>query len=270
MQGLEFLDICPNHGWFEHVRHSMLTRLTTFGLAAVLLTACSEEPPPRSVEEFIANPVVLEAVMVRCSRNRAETRYEAECLNAREAVDRILAREKALRRAELEAESERKREALRRTQRAAAEARRRAAEAARLREEAEYLAQFGEVPAELPPAEDPGPAGNAPVAVIPAPAGAGGVVAGEGRAAEIPVVQEPMVELTVELTVEPMVESMVEPTAEEPPGLPETPGERGDASNAETESQAPASLDAIRDELRRRSLEVGNEDGNEPGDTAGQ
>ncbi len=240
----------------------MLTRLTTFGLAAVLLTACSEEPPPRSVEEFIANPVVLEAVMVRCSRNRAETRYEAECLNAREAVDRILAREKALRRAELEAESERKREALRRAQRAAAEARRRAAEAARLREEAEYLAQFGEVPVELPPAEDPGPAGNAPVAVIPVPAEAGGLVAGEGPAAETPVVQEPMVES--------MFEPMVEPMAEEPPALPETPVERGDASNAETESQAPTSLDAIRDEFRRRSLEVGNEEGNEPGDTAGQ
>lgn len=223
----------------------MLTRLTTFGLVAALLTACSKEPPPRSVEEFIENPVVLEAAMVRCSRNRAETRYEAECVNAREAVDRISAREEAKRRAELEAQSERKREALRRTQRAAAEARRRAAEAARLREEAEYLMQFGEVHTALPAAEDPGLAGNAPVAVIPEPVDAETAVAGEG------------------------------PAVEELPTVPETVVERGDAPpDAEPEPPTPASLDAIRDELRRRSdeagAEVGNDGaGNEPGDTAG-
>ena len=44
---------------------------------------------------------------------------------------------------ELEASSERKREALRRTQAAAAEARRREAEAEQVREEAAYLSQFG-------------------------------------------------------------------------------------------------------------------------------
>jgi hypothetical protein len=72
------------------------------------------------------------------------SKYEAECVNAREAINRIAANEEKERRAELEAQSERKRQSLRRTQQAAAEARRRAAEARRQREEAEYLGVFDE------------------------------------------------------------------------------------------------------------------------------
>jgi hypothetical protein len=73
------------------------------------------------------------------------------------------------RRAELEAQSKRKRDALRNTQRAQAEARRRVAETRRQREEDDYLAQFGV----LPPIEEPvadelgGNVGNVPLAVIP-------------------------------------------------------------------------------------------------------
>lgn len=84
--------------------------------------------------------------MVRCGRNRAQTKYEAECVNAREASNRIAAVEEEERRKEMEARFERKRRALRNTQAAAAEARRRAAEAQRLREEAEYLGQFEALP----------------------------------------------------------------------------------------------------------------------------
>lgn len=229
----------------------MMTRLTTFGLVAVLLSGCSKEPPPRSVEEFLANPVVLEAAMVRCSRNRNETRYDAECVNAREAVDRLAAREEADRRAELEAQSERKREALRRTQRAAAEARRRAAEAARLREEAEYLAQFGEVPVEGLSAGDPSAAGNvpdapnAPIAVIPEPSDA--------------------------------AEAATVLSSETPSRVTEMPHDGGSLPDVETtpdiettpQAPAPASLDAIRDELRRRADGVDPEAGNEAGETAG-
>jgi hypothetical protein len=119
------------------------------------------------VTEFVENPILLEAAVLRCAKNRSTTKYEQECINAREAVKRIQAKEEENRRVELEARSERKREALRRTQQAAAEARRRAAEAERLRKEAEYLAQFGV----LPPAEgdDEGalPEGNLPIAVVP-------------------------------------------------------------------------------------------------------
>ena len=109
----------------------------------VLLAGCAEEPPPRTVTEFTENPVLLEAAMVRCSQDRRATRYDAECMNAREAVKRIEAKEEAKRREEFERQSEEKRRALRRTQQAAAEARRRRAEEQRRREEEEYLAQFG-------------------------------------------------------------------------------------------------------------------------------
>ena len=112
-----------------------------------MLAACSEPPPPRSVADFVENPILLEATMVRCAQNRSELKYEAECVNAREAVNRLAAAEQQARAAELERQSERKRQALRRTQEAAAQARERAREAQRLREEAEYLGIFEQLPA---------------------------------------------------------------------------------------------------------------------------
>jgi hypothetical protein len=136
------------------------------GLA--LVTGCAEEPKPRSVTEFLENPIVLEAAVVRCAQNRTESRYDAECMNARQAISIIEAKEERARRDAFEAESDKKREALRRTQQAAAEARRRAAEAERRREEAEYLAQFGELPPD--PGDEAGvegDQGNAPAMVIP-------------------------------------------------------------------------------------------------------
>ena len=133
----------------------------------VLLAGCAEEPPPRTVTEFTENPVLLEAAMVRCSQDRRATRYDAECMNAREAVKRIEAKEEAKRREEFERQSEEKRRALRRTQQAAAEARRRRAEEQRRREEEEYLAQFGvPMPSAEPEAEEQ-LNGNTPIAVIP-------------------------------------------------------------------------------------------------------
>ena len=134
--------------------------------AVALLAACSEEPEPRSVSQFIEHPILLEAALVRCTQNRVESRYEVECMNVREAVKLTEAKEDLARRAELEAQSKRKRDSLRNTQRAAAEARRRAAEAQQRREEAEYLAQFGELPpSEVAETEDT--IGNVPMAVIP-------------------------------------------------------------------------------------------------------
>lgn len=142
-------------------------RHTVTIIAICLLAACAEEPPPRSVQEFVDNEILLEAAMVRCAANRVETRYEAECVNAREAVKIIAAREEDERQARMEALSEQKRRALRRTLDAKAEARKRAAEQKRLREEAAYLAQFGELP---PSAEDREETadGNAPTLEVPA------------------------------------------------------------------------------------------------------
>jgi hypothetical protein len=127
----------------------MLIRNSRFAFVAgipLLLSACAKELPPRSVDEFVENPILLEATMVRCAENRSQKKYDAECVNARDAVNRISAMQEKEQRAELEARSEQKRQALRRTQEAAAEARRQAAEAQRLREEAAYLGQFGAPP----------------------------------------------------------------------------------------------------------------------------
>ena len=197
----------------------MYTRLTIWIGVAALLGACAEPPAPRSVAEFLENPIVLEAALVRCAQNRRESRYEAECVNAREANKLVAAREEETRRAEFEKQSERKRQALRRTQEAAATARRRAAEAARRREEAAYLAQFGELPPDAGANATESDAGNAPTAVIPEPVEESGAL---------------------ENTV--YNEALTEPAAD-----------AGNAPGAETD--APEDLGEIRDELRRRNEE---------------
>ena len=185
-----------------------------------ILAGCAEEAPPRTVTEFLDNPLLLEAAMVRCSQDRAKTRYDAECVNARQAVSRIQAKEEAEARAAAEARSESKRAALRRTQAAAAEARRRAAEAQRLREEAEYLAQFGVLPSTEETTTDPLEQGNLPVAVVPA-------------AEEAPAIEDGSAELPVTTEV--------------------------DAPPPASEPQQPASdLESIREELRRRGEGGGN------------
>jgi hypothetical protein len=120
--------------------------MTLFLAGFGLLAACSEEPRPRSVTEFIKQPIMLEAAMVRCQQNRNGTRYDAECVNARQAAQQIEAKTTGARKAELEALSESKRLALRRTMSAVSKARERAAENERLRTEEEYHAQFGVAP----------------------------------------------------------------------------------------------------------------------------
>ena len=140
-------------------------RLTLITLCLGTVAACTREPPARSVDEFLNDPLLLEAALVRCTQNRSESRYLAECINAREAVKLIEAKEEAKHREQLEAQSQRKRDALRRTQQAAAEARRRVADAERRRREEEYLEQFGELPPDSEAANDID--GNEPTAVIP-------------------------------------------------------------------------------------------------------
>lgn len=189
-----------------------------------LMAGCEEEQPPRSTMEFLDNPIMLEAAMVRCSQDRNATRYDAECVNARQAVQQIEAKEEVARQAEFDARSKSKRQSLRRTQEAAAQARRRAADAERLRIEAEYLAQFGVAP----PREDQTPvvqadSGNTPMAVIPD--------------------SEQPVELSTG------------------PGdvLPATDGGNAPGIAIQPEEEVPATdLDAIRDELQRRNEESGN------------
>jgi len=198
--------------------------------SALFLQGCGQEAQPvRTVQEFLDNPAFLEAAMVRCAQNRAETRYDTECINARQAVSIIEAREERERRDKLESESESKRDALRRTQRAAAEARRRAAEQEQLRKEAEYLAQFGELPKVPSDASDEPLKANVPGAIIPA-------------------------------TTEPPRSSAPTSIDDTPPVVFE-PAERAstesvpasDGGNAPASENSPEpTLDAVREELRRR------------------
>jgi multidrug efflux pump subunit AcrA (membrane-fusion protein) len=145
----------------------MIRYLTSLCIVLAVAVGCSKEPPPRTVTEFLDNPMLLEAAMVRCAQDRAQSRYVAECVNARAAAARIQAREEADRAAELESRSERKRQELRRAQEAAAEGRRRAEEAAERAREAEYLAQFGETPPAESAENSDEPAGNVPIVIIP-------------------------------------------------------------------------------------------------------
>jgi hypothetical protein len=146
----------------------------TIGLAGlIMLVACSDEPPPISVGEFMEDPRMLEATMVRCAQNRSGTRYKAECVNAREAGILLEAALERNRREEMEKQSERKRQALRQTQETLAKARRRADEERRRREEAEYLGIFDERLAEssvtTPGRDIYQSPNNAPTAIIEVP-----------------------------------------------------------------------------------------------------
>jgi hypothetical protein len=199
----------------------MTRQLTALIIGIGLLAGCAPEAPPaRTVTEFVENPIFLEAAVVRCAQNRSSSKYEQECINAREAVKRIEAKEEEGRRAELEARSERKRRALRRTQQATAEARRRAEESDRMREEAEYLAQFGV----LPPSEDEGEEaqseGNSPI------------VPGSGTTDQ--------------------------PTETYGDALPAVDGGNAPVAEPTPEEEPATDLDAVREELRRRSEEDGN------------
>jgi len=192
-------------------------------LGVGLLTGCGQDSVPRSTTEFLENPLMLEAAMVRCSQDRSATRYDAECINARQAVDQIEAKEEAARRAEHEARSDLKRQALRRTQEAAAAARRRAAESARLREEAEYLAQFGVVATSSNESlERETDTGNSPLAVIPPAKNNVAISSGPGDA------------------------------------VPATDGGNAPVSAVEPEDDAATDLSAIREELQKRSEEGGS------------
>jgi hypothetical protein len=193
------------------------------------LAACGEEPPPHSVTEFVADPILLEATMVRCGQDRAASRYDAECINARDAVDSIAKAEEEARRQELEAESERKRQVLRRARQAAAEARQRAQEAQRKREEAAYYGEFEPLPSEEDPvgaAEQDDPEEGSQVESHPDTPPAASAIAAD----------EPP--------------SLAAQPAQPAPDLVSAPEQGSEAAGTE--------LETVREELRRREEEAQN------------
>ncbi len=201
---------------------------------SLFVGACAEERQARSVRQFLDNPQFLEAAVVRCSQNRSESRYETECVNARQAVSIIEAGEERARRDRLEAQSKSKRDALRRTQRAAAAARKQATERELLRKEAEYLAQFGAVPKSVVESDLPQLEGNTPGAVIPSP------------------------EQTEQSSaaVQPQDQAVVfdEPVRAYNDAVPASDG--GNAPGMNSQPEPETDLNSVRDELRRRQEET--------------
>lgn len=120
------------------------------------LAGCGEPPPP-SVAELLADPVLLDATMVRCLEQHDRTNYAPECISAREAAGQLAVAAEQAAQEDLEAQSERKRDALRRRQEAADAARQQALALAEQRETAEYLGLLPPAPAaaEASPAESP-------------------------------------------------------------------------------------------------------------------
>ena len=85
--------------------------------SVALLVACAEKPlPPLSVEELIADPVMLDGVLMKCNAAATSQRPSIECKNARVAVDRIARQREQEEIAKSEAAFERNRERLRQQQ----------------------------------------------------------------------------------------------------------------------------------------------------------
>jgi hypothetical protein len=220
-----------------------MKRITLTMCALGALAACGEEPRPPSVAEFMEDPILLEATMVLCAENRAATRYEGECVNARSAVEQLASAAEETKRKTREAESERKRQALRRAQEAAANARRREAEEAKRREEAANFGEFEPLPA----------AGGQPL-----PADRAASIEGHAGQA-LTGIPDTGASAPDAVTAPDAVATPDPYTATSPPG--EAPGEpaapaaaTGDA--AATVSTEGADLDSVREELKRRQDEA--------------
>ncbi len=224
----------------------MAKRLTLSLIGLSLVAACGEtEPPARTVTEFLENPILLEAAVVRCNKDRTGMKYDQECINAREAVKRIQAKEEEARRRELEARSEAKRRALRRTQEAQAEARRRAADAQRRREEAEYLAQFGALPPNDDEQKDTLPEGNLPIAVLPDAESANSP--GQAYRDTLPATDGGNAPTVRTEPSQPAAQpAQPVPAESQPTGVTTDP-------EPVTDDEQGTDLDAVREELRRRA-----------------
>ncbi len=196
------------------MRQKILPIKGCLALLAMALGACAPEPEPRSVEDFLKDPIGLDATLERCNQRRGISKDDVECQHARSASKKLGAIELENRRAEAEAESQRKLEIIRRRNQAQAEAARRAQEEAAVREEEAYEAQFN----------------DAELDSEPAPSHYESYEPHSSEPADNPVDYESP-------SVEPVVPALEpEPLNEEIP-----------------ETSAPGDMDALREELKRRS-----------------
>ena len=93
-----------------------MNRLPLVLLPALLFLGCAEpEKPTVSTATLIEDPTLLDAVLARCTTGDEKLRASQECKNARRAVDVVtVAEAEEKEKGDLEAQSERKRAALRR------------------------------------------------------------------------------------------------------------------------------------------------------------
>lgn len=93
-----------------------MNRLALILLPALIFLGCAEpEKPLVSTATLIEDPTLLDTVLARCTAGDEEFRASRECKNARRAVDAVATAEAVEQeKIDLEAQSERKRAALRR------------------------------------------------------------------------------------------------------------------------------------------------------------
>ncbi len=88
-----------------------MKRLLVALAAGAVLAACSEAPPARTFDYYMANELALESTLVRCNADRMRTRDDPDCINARIAVERLAKMEEEAVRARQKAEALRARAA---------------------------------------------------------------------------------------------------------------------------------------------------------------
>lgn len=88
-------------------------------LGAVVLTTAACNPrrtPPMTVSDLMEDRVTLDGLLMKCNQNQSKARSDADCLNARIAVERLARQNEPAKEAKRMEEFERSREQLRLTQ----------------------------------------------------------------------------------------------------------------------------------------------------------
>src|SRR5690606_20210555 len=109
--------------------------------AVTLLAAC-EGPKPRSFNDFLTDSLAREGALARCNQDRDANLRDVECANARRAAAAVAVQQERERREQLDRESERKLDEIRRLVALQQQREREAAEAAAAAAEAVYDLQW--------------------------------------------------------------------------------------------------------------------------------
>jgi uncharacterized protein YaiL (DUF2058 family) len=103
----------------SHMPYSIKSTITRgcLGIVILAMTACSaRRVPPKTVEDLMEDRVTLDGVLMKCNQSESRAHTDADCLNARIAIDRLASQNEAAEEAKRAAEFERTRERLRLSQ----------------------------------------------------------------------------------------------------------------------------------------------------------